>query len=107
MIADPARAVVAVGACLGGAAARVAAERELVTRVVAASSFDSMKRDQRRWSSARPADMPEFVRKGVVGDWTQQLSREQARRLAAKFVERARGTAAKTLWPEVLATART
>ena len=102
MLADPAAAVVAVAAFLTGAAARVAAQPALVARIVAASSFDSMSRDQRRWSSERPANMPEFVRKGVVGDWTQPFSREQARRLAAKFAERTRGTSAATLWPDVL-----
>jgi hypothetical protein len=106
MLADPRAAVVAVGAFLGGSAARVAAEPALVARVVAASSFDGMRRDQRRWSSERPADMPEFVRKGVVGDWAKHFSREQAARLVAKFAERTRGTSAATLWPEVLAAAR-
>jgi hypothetical protein len=106
MLADPPAAVGAVGAFLGGAAARVAAEPALVARIVAASSFDSMSRDQRRWSSERPANMPEFVRKGVAGDWSRQFSREQARRLADKFTERMRGTSAEQLWPDVLAAAR-
>lgn len=106
MLADPRAAVAAVGDFLSGAAARVAAEAALVERIVAASSFDSMSRDQRRWSSERPANMPEFVRRGVVGDWTEQVSREQARRLAAKFAERMRGTTAEALWPDVLAAAR-
>ena len=106
MLAGPSAVVAAVGAFLGGSAAAVAANPALVARVVAASRFDSMSRDQRRWSSERPANMPEFVRKGVVGDWTRQFSREQARRLAARFAERTRGTSAETLWPDVLATAR-
>jgi hypothetical protein len=105
MLADPGAAVVAVGAFLGDAAARAAAEPELVARVVAASSFDSMRADQRRWSSERPANMPEFVRKGVVGDWANHFSGEQAARLAAKFVERTRGTRAETLWPDLIAAA--
>jgi hypothetical protein len=106
MLADPRAAVVAIGEFLGGAAARVAADPALVARIVAASSFESMRRDQRRWSSERPANMPEFVRKGVAGDWTNHFSREQAARLAAKFGERTRGTRAETLWPDVLAAAR-
>jgi hypothetical protein len=106
MLAEPGAAVVTVGEFLAGPAARVAAAPALVERIVAASSFDSMSRDQRRWSSERPANMPEFVRKGVVGDWTGQFSREQARRLAAKFAERMGGTSAETLWPDVLAAAR-
>jgi hypothetical protein len=106
MLADPRAAVAAVGAFLGGPAARVASDAALVARIVAASSFDSMSRDQRRWSSERPANMPEFVRKGVAGDWTRQFSREQAGRLAARFAERTCGTGAATLWPDVLAAAR-
>jgi len=106
MLADPRAAVVAIGEFLGAAAARAVAEPELVARVVSASSFDSMRRDQRRWSSERPANMPEFVRKGVAGDWANHFSREQAARLAAKFVERSRGTRAETLWPDVIAAAR-
>jgi hypothetical protein len=106
MLADPRAAVVAIGEFLGGAAACAAAEPALVARVVAGSSFDSMRRDQRRWSSERPANMPEFVRKGVVGDWTNHFSREQAARLAAKFIERTRGTRAETLWPDVIGAAR-
>ena len=33
-----------------------------------------MQRDQERWSSRRPADMPAFVRKGVVGDWRSHFT---------------------------------
>jgi len=106
MLADPRAAGVAVGGFLGGAAARAAAAPELLARIVEASSFDAMRRDQRRWSSERPANMPEFVRKGVAGDWADQFSREQAARLAAKFVARTRGTRGEALWPEVLALAR-
>jgi LPS sulfotransferase NodH len=105
MLADPPAAVLAVGGFLGGAAARAAAEPALVARIVATSSFDSMRRDQRRWSSERPANMPEFVRKGVAGDWANHFSREQAARLAAKFVDRMRGTRAETLWPDVISAA--
>jgi hypothetical protein len=64
-----------------------------------------MSRDQDRWSSARPADMPPFVRKGVVGDWRAQFSREQARRLAARFRERTAGTGIEELWPGLVASA--
>jgi LPS sulfotransferase NodH len=106
MLADPRAAVVAIGEFLGGAAARVAADRALLERIVAASSFDSMRRDQRRWSSERPANMPEFVRRGVAGDWANHFSRAQAARLAAKFSERTRGTRAETLWPDVITAAR-
>jgi hypothetical protein len=103
MLAEPAVAVRAIGAFLGGRAAETASEPRLLERVVELSSFDHMRVDQRRWSSERPADMPEFVRKGIVGDWTSHFSREQAARLTAKLVSRTAGTGAELLWPELVA----
>lgn len=106
MLAAPANAVRAIAAFLGGTAAAVARDSgRLVADVVRLSSFDHMRRDQGRWSSARPADMPAFVRKGVAGDWRNQFSAEQARRLAAKLRERTAGTGIESLWPELAASA--
>jgi hypothetical protein len=106
MLSDPRAAVTAIGRFLGDAAAAAVARPGLVERIVAASSFDQMKVDQRRWSSQRPANMPEFVRKGVVGDWRNHFSAAQARRLAQRFVQRTRGTAAENLWKELLEAAQ-
>jgi len=103
MLADTPSAVRAIGRFVGGAAAAAAHDAGTLERVVGASSFASMSREQRRWSSARPADMPEFVRKGVVGDWQNHFSREQAARLAAKLRERTAGTGAADQWPGLLA----
>jgi hypothetical protein len=105
MIADARAAVVELARFLGGGAERAAADSAFVERVVSLSSFSSMSADQRRWSSARPANMPEFVRKGIVGDWRNHFSAQQARRLAARFLERTRGTRAEGLWGDVLAAA--
>ena len=58
------------------------------------SSFARMSRDQRRWSSARPPGMPEFVRKGIIGDW---------RKLKDEFARRTAGTGPYELWPDILA----
>jgi hypothetical protein len=101
MLAAPAAAVAAIGRFLGGRAAAAAADPVVAARVLEHSSFASMSRDQKRWSSARPADMPGFVRKGIVGDWQNHFSREQARRLAAKLTARTAGTGAETLWPDL------
>jgi hypothetical protein len=106
MLADSVAAVAAIGEFLGGQAAAAARDPARLERVVALSSFDSMRVDQRRWSSQRPADMPEFVRKGIVGDWTQHFSSEQAQRLAAKLSSRTAGTGAESLWPDLVALAR-
>ncbi len=105
MLAGPEEAVRALARFLGGAAAAAASDARLVERVVEYTSFDSMRTNQRRWSSARPADMPEFVRKGVVGDWANHFSAEQARRLADKLLARTVGTGAESLWPELVETA--
>jgi hypothetical protein len=106
MLADPRAAVIAIGEFLGGAAAAAVTQPRLVERIIDASSFDKMRVDQRRWSSERPANVPEFVRKGVVGDWLNHFSAAQARRLAKRFAERTRGTAAEHFWGELLAAAR-
>jgi hypothetical protein len=106
MSADPARAIGSIGEFLGGAAAATADDPARRAAIVAGTSFASMSRDQHRWSSARPAGMPEFVRKGIVGDWANHFSSDQAARLAAKFDERLAGTPAADFWPEVLAHAR-
>jgi len=106
MLADTSAAVRAIGEFLGGEAAEAVADPSRLERVVALSSFDSMRVDQRRWSSQRPADMPEFVRKGIVGDWVNHFSHEQAKRLAAKLISRTAGTGAESLWPELVAATR-
>ncbi len=105
MRAAPADAVARIAELLGGRAAALVREPHRLDDVVRLSSFDEMRRDQDRWSSPRPADMPKFVRKGVVGDWRGQFSAEQARRLAAKLRERTAGTGIDALWPELAANA--
>jgi hypothetical protein len=100
MMQDPPAAVAAVGDFLGLApdAARAAAVAE-------ESSFDRMRQHQSRWSSRRPDGMPPFVRKGVVGDWRNELSADQVKRLLDKFEARTRGSGAGELWPDVIAAA--
>ena len=99
MVAAPAAATRAIADFLGSELARDARRLDAVVRD---SGFDEMRRHQDRWSSARPAGMPAFVRKGVVGDWRGQLSVEQARRLAEKC---ARHAAIEELWPGLVANA--
>jgi hypothetical protein len=105
MLEAPEGAVRGIGEFLGGAAAAVAADPAARAAVVRASSFEGMSVDQDRWSSARPAGSPKFVRKGVAGDWRNHFSRDQARRLAQRFAERTRGTQIEALWPGLLAAA--
>lgn len=97
------RVIAEVGAFLGEPSSVTARSPAAVAAIRQESSFERMSRDQRRWSSARPEGMPEFVRKGVVGDWRDAFSREQARRLRDEFAKRTGGTGPYSLWPEILA----
>jgi hypothetical protein len=106
MLDDPAAAVQTIARFLGGVATRVVAEPGVLERVVEQSSFGQMRVNQRRWSSARPADMPEFVRKGVAGDWVNYFSAAQSRRLAERLLARTEGSGAESLWPEIVQAAR-
>jgi hypothetical protein len=105
MLAAPAAAVERIAGFLGGRARDFASDPGRRDAIVRASGFTQMQRDQNRWSSERPAAMPAFVRKGVVGDWRNHFSAEQARRLGAKFRARTAGSSLEDLWREVVATA--
>jgi len=106
MKTDTRGAVQAVAAFLGGAALRTARDRGKLEALLAAASFVNMRRDQKRWSSKRPDGMPEFVRRGEVGDWRSAFTRAQALRLLAELEARTAGTPAAGLWPDVIASAR-
>ena len=102
MLADPPGAIVRVAEFLGSRGARAVRDPALREQILEQSSFRSMRESQQRWSSERPAGMPPFVRKGIVGDWRNHFSPAQARRLVARFGERTRGTGAERLWSEQL-----
>jgi len=102
--ASPAAGIVAIASFLGADVARFAADSAALEWVVAESSIDSMRRHQSRWASERPEDRP-FVRRGAIGEWPDVFSAVQAHRLAAKFRARTQGTAAESLWPDVIAAA--
>lgn len=104
--ADAQAGIEAIGQFLGGAAAATAADPDMLETIVRETSIERMRCAQQRWSSRRPADAPALVRKGAVGDWRSEFSPAQARRLAVRFDERTRGTAAGLLWPDTLDAAR-
>jgi hypothetical protein len=106
MKSDARAAIIDVARFLGSPACETAAVPAKLERVVEASSFSSMRRDQRRWSSERPAGMPEFVRKGAVGDWSDLFAPDHARRLAERFAAATAGSPAAGLWPDLIAAAR-
>ncbi len=57
-----------------------------------------MKKEQQRWSSKRPENIPSFIRKGKIGDWKNYFSDEQQQRLTEKFIMRTAGTGLENLW---------
>ncbi len=103
MKADTRAAILRVGDFIEAATVD---DETVIEAVLHHSSFESMRQNQDRWSSRRPDDMPAFVRKGIVGDWINHFSPEQARRLLERFSERARGTDVEVLWPDILKAAR-
>lgn len=106
MLADPSNAIMGVATFLGDRGARAVSDAALRERILGESSFRNMREGQHRWSSERPADMPPFVRKGIVGDWHNHFSPAQALRLVARFEQRTRGTGAELLWSEQLLAAK-
>jgi hypothetical protein len=103
MKADARTAVIAVARFLGEPAQSTVLDEARLASILDAVSFESMADDQRRWSSARPKDMPEFVRKGAVGDWRTLMTPSQTRRLLVAFEERTAGTSVAELWPDIIA----
>ncbi len=106
MRSEPRSVVLDVGRFLGGQFSEAVADPAVVDEVLEHSSFARMRRDQHRWSSQRPDDMPPFVRKGQVGDWENYFSPDQARRLVGALDRYTAGTWLADLWPDVIAKAR-
>jgi hypothetical protein len=103
MSADPAAAVTRIGRFMGS---DYISDESVLSAVLQHSSFESMRKDQQRWSSRRPDDMPAFVRKGIVGDWENYFVPSQAARLLEKLERRCRGSGLEALWPDIIAEAR-
>ncbi len=100
---DARASIAEIGTFLGVAPA---VNSRLLESVLEHSRFDSMRKKQGRWSSRRPEGMPTFIRRGVVGDWSNHFTAAHAGRLLEKFRNRARGTDLESLWPDILDQAR-
>ena len=100
--APPRAAVVAVGEFLGPQLGASVGDDAALDRIVAHSSFDAMRKDPLRWASKRPDDMPEFVRKGVIGDWANHFSSAQVRRMLARLADSPHAARLRALWPEII-----
>jgi hypothetical protein len=70
----------------------------ILEKIIVNSSLENMRKDQQRWSSQRPQNMPSFIRKGQVGDWKNYFSSEQQTRLTEKFIIRTQGTDLQEFW---------
>ncbi|KAH6929356.1 hypothetical protein HPB50_026838 [Hyalomma asiaticum] len=55
----------------------------------------------REEGSADSADKIYYVRKGIVGDWKNYFSAEQAKRLKERFRKETRGSGIANLWPDM------
>lgn len=101
MKVDKRKAVLEIANFLGTEYFSKLKDEEILNKVLEHSSFEDMSNNQSRWSSQRPENMPPFIRKGEVGDWTNHFSKEQERRLAEKFFILTKGTAAASLWNDI------
>jgi hypothetical protein len=101
MKADLDAEIARLAAFLGGAAGSAADDSALRERIVAASSFSSMAKNQQRWSSKRPDGMTEFVRKGIVGDWRRHFTPETMQPLLASSEQSLAGTVLAAEWSDI------
>ncbi|TKR72036.1 hypothetical protein L596_019559 [Steinernema carpocapsae] len=100
IIKDHKGSVVKIGEFLGGRAGEIVENLEKLAQVVEASTFKSMKEDQRRWVQDIFKDQNQFVRKGTTRDWKNHFSKEQSDRMDEKFKEEFKGTIAENWWQE-------
>jgi hypothetical protein len=103
---DPKRVIRRIARFLGSRAlASIRTESDL-DALIDESSLSSMRRDQQRWSSARPDWAPAFVRSGKVGGWPAHFTPGQARALLAEFEVQLADAGIENPWPEAIAQAR-
>lgn len=70
---------------------------QMLGKVLENCSFESMRKDNQRWTSERPKDMPSFIRKGEIGDWRNHFSAQQSDRMNHKIEQY---SLMKALWSE-------
>jgi sulfotransferase len=102
MKVEPKKAITEIAKFLGNEYLNKVKNVEILNRVLEHSRFESMSKDQSRWSSPRPKNMPPFIRKGQVGDWKNYFSAVQTKRLTEKFVSETKGTGIENLWANII-----
>jgi hypothetical protein len=95
---DIKKAIIVLGRFLGKDYEKTIKDEDIFDKIIVNSNLENMKKNQQRWSSKRPENMPPFIRKGQVGDWKNYFSPQQEKRLTEKFLIRTQGTGLKTLW---------
>ncbi len=100
--ADTPKEVRKIAEFLGAESLNQVKDSQILNKLLYHSSFERMSKNQSRWSSQRPKNMPPFIRKGQVGDWKNHFSDEQVKRLTEKFATRTKGTGAEKLWAELI-----
>jgi hypothetical protein len=75
-------------------------EERILHKVLEHSSFQAMEKEQQRWSSQRPPGATNFVRKGIVGDWQNHLTKEQSELINAELTRQIPEKLLQKLWGE-------
>ncbi|MEL4894930.1 sulfotransferase domain-containing protein [Crocosphaera sp. Alani8] len=90
--------ILKIGDFLGNDYLETIKNEDFLSKIIINSSLKNMKKDQQRWSSKRPKNMPPFVHKGKVGSWKDYFSPQQQQRLTEKFITKTAGTGLENLW---------
>ncbi|GMS82946.1 hypothetical protein PENTCL1PPCAC_5121, partial [Pristionchus entomophagus] len=98
MVADLRSAVVQIANFIGGKAVEVISNERQLAKIVEASSFNSMKKNQQRWVPMQIMTRPLFIRKGKSRDWKNYFSHEQSERMDERFRDSLGATAAAEWW---------
>lgn len=102
MKAAPRQEIIKIANFLGDEYIERVKDPEIFNKVLYHSSFESMSKNQQRWSSKRADNMTPFVRKGRVGDWKNHFSQGQIKRLRDKFITRTKGTEIQKIWSDII-----
>lgn len=95
---NPEQSIKKIGEFLGSPFSESCSDDNVFNLVLQHSNIDVMRKTPDAWSSKRPPEAADFIRKGAVGDWRNYFSEDQTQRLDDKFRKKFGGTAAEHLW---------
>ncbi len=95
---EPRQKIIIIAQFLGDKYSEKVENPEILNKILEQSDFINMSKNQNRWCSKRPENMPPFIRKGIVGDWKNYFSQRQIERLSDKFIARTKGTEIAKFW---------